>query len=39
VLEASDDYDKDKDLAGSLEVGYAAIRARVAKGGPGWEPK
>jgi hypothetical protein len=36
---ASDGYDKNKDLAGSLEVGYEAIRARMAKGGPGWEPK
>jgi hypothetical protein len=33
------EYDKDKDLAGSLDVGYAAIRARKAAGGPGWEPK
>jgi len=36
---AADDYDADKDFAGSLEVGYAAIRERVANGGPGWEPK
>jgi hypothetical protein len=31
-------YDARKDFAGSLEDGYAAIRQRVASGGPGWEP-
>lgn len=33
------EYDAQKDFAGSLEVGYAAIRERMANGGPGWEPK
>ncbi len=33
------EYDGQKDFAGSLEVGYAAIRERMASGGPGWEPK
>lgn len=32
-------YDGTKDFAGSLDVGYAAVRERVAAGGPGWEPK
>jgi DNA modification methylase len=31
------DYDKNKDLANSLDEGYATIRERVAAGGPGWE--
>lgn len=35
----ADDYDPQKDFAASLDVGYAAIRQRVADGGPGWEPK
>lgn len=34
-----DDYDGQKDFEGSLDVGYAAIKARVAAGGPGWTPK
>lgn len=33
------EYDADKDLAGSLDVGYAAIRERMAAGGPGWTPR
>lgn len=33
------DYDAQKDFAGSLDVGYQAIRERVANGGPAWEPK
>lgn len=32
------EYDGQQDLAGSLDVGYAAIRARMAAGGPGWTP-
>ncbi|HXI42815.1 MAG TPA: site-specific DNA-methyltransferase [Bryobacteraceae bacterium] len=32
-----DGYDANKDLAGSLNDGYEAIRERVAAGGPGWE--
>jgi N6-adenosine-specific RNA methylase IME4 len=32
-------YDGQDDFAKSLDVGYAAIRDRVAAGGPGWEPK
>lgn len=31
-----DDYDGQRDLAGSLEEGYRAIRKRIADGGPGW---
>ena len=34
-----DDYDATDDFAKSLDVGYQAIRARVAAGGPGWTPK
>jgi hypothetical protein len=37
--EAAGKYDAQDDLAKSLEVGYAAIRERVASGGPGWEPR
>ena len=33
------EYDGQKDLGGSLNDGYAAIRERVANGGPGWERK
>ncbi len=36
---AAGGYDGQKDLAGSLDVGYSAIRERVAAGGPGWVPK
>lgn len=32
-----DPYDKRADLAGSIKEGFAAIRERVAAGGPGWE--
>jgi DNA modification methylase len=32
----TDEYNPAKDFAGSLEVGYEAIRERVATGGPGW---
>jgi hypothetical protein len=32
-------YDAADDFAKSLEVGYAAIRERVAAGGPGWTPR
>jgi len=35
--EASAEYDGRDDLARSLEVGYQAIRERVAAGGPGWQ--
>jgi hypothetical protein len=31
-------YDGDDDFAKSLLVAYAAIRERMAKGGPGWTP-
>lgn len=37
--ELFDNYDADKDFAGSLNEGYRAIRERVAAGGPGWTPK
>lgn len=33
------EYNGRDDFAKSLEVGYAAIRERMAAGGPGWEPK
>lgn len=33
-----DGYDAMDDFARSLEVGYIAIRERIAAGGPGWEP-
>lgn len=33
------DYDAADDLTKSLDVAYAAIRERMANGGPGWEPK
>jgi DNA modification methylase len=32
-------YDSDKDVTGSFEEAYAAVRERVANGGPGWKPK
>jgi len=32
-------YDANTDLAGSLDDCYAAVRERVAAGGPSWEPK
>jgi hypothetical protein len=32
------DYDGLDDFAKFLDVGYAAIRQRVADGGPGWTP-
>lgn len=34
-----DDYDPQKDLAGSIREGFEAMRARVAAGGPSWERK
>lgn len=33
------EYDSNKDVEGSFNDAYAAVRARVAQGGPGWEPK
>jgi N6-adenosine-specific RNA methylase IME4 len=33
------EYDAQDDFAKSLDVAYAAIRERKAKGGPGWIPK
>ncbi len=33
------EYDGQKDLGGSIKEGFAAIRARVAAGGPGWQRK
>jgi len=29
----------DRDFAESIKVGFEAIKDRVARGGPGWEPK
>jgi N6-adenosine-specific RNA methylase IME4 len=34
-----DGYDAADDVTKSFEVAYEAIRERVAKGGPGWNPK
>lgn len=31
-------YDAQRDMAGSLDVGYRAIRDRVASGGEPWKP-
>lgn len=36
---AQQGYDAQDDFAKSLDVGYAAIRERMAAGGPGWEPR
>lgn len=33
-----DDYDPNEDLAGSIALGLATIRERMARGGPGWKP-
>ena len=39
-LVATDDtYDANKDLAGSLDHGYQAVRDRMANGGAGWSPE
>jgi len=38
-IQESFQYDGQDDFAKSLDVGYGAIRKRVAAGGPGWEPK
>lgn len=37
LFKSLDIYDAQADFAGSLEVGYQAIRERVAAGGPGWQ--
>jgi DNA modification methylase len=37
--QASFNYDKNADLAGSIKEGFAVIRDRLAAGGPGWERK
>ena len=34
-----DGYDRDVDVEGSFNEAYAAIRERMARGGPGWQPK
>ena len=34
-----DSYDAQADFAGSLDVAYAAVRERVAQGGPTWTPQ
>jgi N6-adenosine-specific RNA methylase IME4 len=36
---AASEYDAAKDIEGSFNDAYAAIRERMAAGGPGWEPK
>jgi hypothetical protein len=38
VPESKTDYDAQDDLAGSIAECYAAIRARITAGGPGWTP-
>src|SRR5258708_40273406 len=35
-MTAADDYDAEADFAGSLLVAYAAVRERMARGGPPW---
>ena len=35
----TDKYNGQKDLAGSIDEGFRAIRERVANGGDGWSPK
>ena len=37
MIEKRDEYDKNADLSGSIKDGFAAIRERVADGGPGWQ--
>lgn len=32
-------YDSTKDIEGSFADAYAAVRERVAAGGPGWQPR
>lgn len=39
ALPEAGEYHAAADFAGSLDVGYAAIRERKANGGKGWEPK
>lgn len=39
AIQAELEYDSAKDVEGSFNDAYAAVRERVAKGGPGWEPK
>ena len=34
-----DDYDAAADMSGSIEECYRAIRERVARGGPGFDPE
>lgn len=36
---SDDGYDRDDDFARSLDECYRVIRERMARGGPGWEPK
>jgi len=38
-LKRAVDYDPQKDLSRSIDVGFAHIRDRVAAGGPGWQRK
>jgi len=39
VLKPCDWYDAAKDVSGSFDEAYRAVRERMASGGPGWEPK
>jgi len=32
-------YDGDRDFAESITVTFAAVKDRMARGGPGWTPK
>jgi hypothetical protein len=38
-MTAADDYDSADDFARSIEFAYAAVRERIARGGPPWTPK
>lgn len=38
LVRAISDYDAAKDFDGSINACYAAVRERVAAGGPMWEP-
>ena len=38
-IEPDPDYDSAKDVEGSFNDAYAAVRERMANGGKGWEPK
>lgn len=39
ITDHPEKYDSATDVEGSLNAAYAAVRARMANGGPRWEPK